>query len=90
MGCLYTKTRSYEHLRGLNMPKPTVNPMVYRIDGWTVYLIVTLYTSDNMNYEIINAIPDLLIINGEYQSLDVIELESEIFRHLKVLNPGVE
>jgi hypothetical protein len=90
MGCLYLKNRSYEHLGGLNMPKPAINPTVYRIDGWTVYLIVTLYTSDDMRYEIINAIPDLLITNGEYVSLDIIELETELFKHLTVLNPGVK
>ena len=72
------------------MPKPAINPTVYRIDGWTVYLIVTLYTSDDMRYEIINAIPDLLITNGEYVALDIIELETELFKHLTVLNPGVK
>lgn len=68
------------------MPKPAINPTVYRIDGWSVYFIVTKYTADDMQYEIINAIPDVLTANGEYLSLDIIELETLIFKHLAKLD----
>ena len=68
------------------MPKPLITPTLFNIDGWTVYLIITRYTEDVMQYEIVNAIPDLLTVNGDYISLDIIELETEIFRLLAKLN----
>lgn len=71
------------------MAKPTINPTMYRIDGWTVYIIVTMYTPDDMRYEIINAIPDLLLAGGEYLSLDIIELETAIFTHLTLIDTEV-
>ena len=68
------------------MTKPLITPKTFNIDGWSVYFIVTKYTADDMQYEIINAIPDLLRANGEYISLDIIELETLIFKHLAKLD----
>jgi len=68
------------------MSKPLLTPRTFNIDGWSVYLIVTKYTMDVMSYEIINAIPDLLVGDSEYLSLDIIELETLIFEHLAKLD----
>jgi len=70
----------------LTMSKPLLTPRTFNIDGWSVYLIVTKYTMDVMSYEIINAIPDLLVGDSEYLSLDIIELETLIFEHLAKLD----